>query len=434
MRKSVRSLAGRESPLWLRVAIVLLLLAVAAAVFVLLKKKSYPSSMTYSAYARVVMEQFAFWTGVLFWVLIILGHIVPRLVTGRRIDIPEFAQVVGNALHQAGGVLRNLVAAIAATSLLIITLAILCVAYMTLTRPLPAARAGVMVVPPNPQSSKLYLLRDQTVLVYDRHQRDRDGEMQALQNLFIGDAGQLQTIAVTADERRVFVSDFEHGVVHVLDTARGKEEAKHLDAGKTANAMALSNDGRKLYVAVTGPTPHAYIAVFDASTLERLTTIQDIGCPMSLFTASSKPYLFVATQCGKPGDLLYVIDTRDDRVVKHLSGFAVGSRVAASPDGEKVFVLSLDRISIVTKWRSAKPSIQRFPIAATSVAISRDGGLLLLGTEHGIVSMDARRDRFCQRVRLTARPREMAFTPDGWVYADLPDGLFLDHRKALECR
>jgi DNA-binding beta-propeller fold protein YncE len=429
-----RRFSDRESPLWLRVILMLLLLGVAIAVFAIFKKREYPTSLTWGAYARAVAEQFAFWTGVLFWLSIILGHIVPRLVTGGKIDIPEFAQVVGNGVRKAGAILRNLPAAIAAILVTAVGFTVLCIVYVTLSRPLPPASAGVIVIPANPESTKLYVLREGNVLVYDRNQRDADGRMRALQNLFVADAGQLQLIAVTADERRVFVSDYDHGVVHVLDVVRATEDETHLVVGRTANAMAFSSDGRKLYVAVTGPSPSPHIAVFDAATLAPLTSIRNIGCPMSLFAASAKPYLFVATQCGTPEDPLYVIDTRDDRVVKRIPGFAIGSRVVASPDGKKVFVLSHDRMSIVTNWSAAKPSIRAVSVTATSLAISADGELLLVGTGKGIMSMDSRLDRTCQRIELEAAPREMVFTPDGWVYADLPDRLFVDHRNALECR
>ena len=425
--------AERESPLWLRFLLVVMIAGILAGVFFVLKKRLFPTSMTYIQFATLVAEQFAFWTGALFWLVIVLGHIAPRLIVGRKVDIPEFAQVVGNGLYKIGGVLRNLLTAICALVVAAAGLLALVVVSVENARPLPPPSAGVLVLPTDSASSKLYLLDGQTVSIFDRSQRDRHGRMRPLQNFFLADAGQLASMAVTADERRIFVSDHDHGVVHILDPAKGVEESRHLDTGRTAYGMALSSDGRKLYVAVTGPAPRSRIIVFDAKSLALIHTIESVGCPISLFAAQRAPLLFVSTQCGAPEDPLYIFDTRDDRLLRKIPGFAVGSRVAATPDGEKIIVLSDDRTSIVTGWRSGNPAIRRLPIAASSLTISPDGQLFLIGTGKGLISIDTRRDAICRSVSLEAAPDAIAFTTDGWIFARLPDRIFIDHRHALEC-
>jgi hypothetical protein len=51
------------------------------------------------------------------------------------------------------------------------------------------------------------------------------------------------------------------------------------------------------------------------ATNKQVSTIGNVGCPEDLFAASTKPLLFVASQCGLNNDPLYVIDTRKDEVI-----------------------------------------------------------------------------------------------------------------------
>ena len=396
----------------------------------IVKAHWFPFSMSHGEYAQLIIKTVAVWTGILFWVVVIGGYILPRVLKGTSVVIPEPGTFVLKILNAAGRALANGLFVLSATIVGTGALIYLALLYTRVTAPVPAPPSGSIVFPGTSLSSRLYVLNETTVTIYDREQRDSDGKLHAIQALFVSDAGRLESMAVTADERRIFVTDSKHGLVHILDRQRSAEEA-HLYVGRTASPLALSSDGRKLYVGVIGPVPQ--IVVFDTIKLTRLTSIRDVGCPVSLYVPAARALLFVATQCGAPSDPMYVIDTRSDKTIAKVPGFAVGLKVVTSSDGAKAFVLSDQKLSTVRGYRDHRPLTTTMAIQASSLALSSDDQLLLIGTERGIVSFDAKNDKVCQFLPLEAAPSGMAVTADDWIYAQLPTRIFFGSRYALEC-
>jgi DNA-binding beta-propeller fold protein YncE len=210
--------------------------------------------------------------------------------------------------------------------------------------------------------------------------------------------------------------------------------------GKTAKSVTLSADGRKLYVGVVGPVPLGEIKVFDAVTVSEVTTIESVVCPVDLFAASNAPLLFVATQCGGANDPLYIIDTRTDKVIRVIPGFAVGQSVVATPDGKTAFVSTGDSLSVVRNCLTEEPKIRRTSVSVTAMALSPDGRTLLVGTQVGnqgdIFSLNALNGERCTSivpVGLEAPPPSIAIGPDGSLFAPMPTRLFVSDYRPFAC-
>jgi hypothetical protein len=213
--------------------------------------------------------------------------------------------------------------------------------------------------------------------------------------------------------------------------------------GKTATSVVLSADGRKLYVGVVGPIPLGKIRVFDAVTLTELGAIDNVGCPVDLFVPRARPLLFVATQCGLNNDPLYVIDTRKDKVIREIPGFATGSRVIATHDGRIVVISTGDRFYILRHYMNDSPDIRKVQISISAMALSRDEKTLLVGTSveykgqtvGEIISLDAETGTRCGNAPmiLEAPPQVIAIATDGGLLSPMPTRIVVGDSRALEC-
>ena len=107
--------------------------------------------------------------------------------------------------------------------------------------------------------------------------------------------------------------------------------------------MVVTPDKRKLFVSYVQPAPHGTIEVFDISNndyhqFQLVATINGVNCPEGLAVSSSGNRIYAASQCGLTQDSVFVIDTATNRVIDAIPGLAVGTDVAASPDGRHIFV------------------------------------------------------------------------------------------------
>lgn len=431
----VRNLLDRQTPKVVTILLVVAFLAAALLGLVLLKKELYPFSMTWGGYLFRVSDNVSIWTGRAVWVVLILTTILLPLLTGKPISIPDVSAFAQGLLQQVPRTLVRLTVAGPALMLSILLLLFLGVALARVSRPPAPPPAGLVVLPTDPRSPLVYRIAGRSVVVYDRRQGMQAGQILPSTVFPFANAGSLSRIAVTTDEKRLFATDAVHGLVHVLNTGRKDAyEDKPLPVGTTADAMAFSGDGRKLYVAVVGPIPEGRIHVFNVASLKETAVISGVGCPTGLFATARESLLFVATQCGGNNDPLYVFDTRTDRLLKTLPGFAVGTGVVATPDGSRVFVSTTDSLYIVKNYMRERSDTRRIPLPVSAMAISPNGHLLLVGTQGRILSVDVRREEVCHEVQLEAGPTAIAVAPDGAVFALLPERTFVTDSKALECR
>jgi WD40 repeat protein len=429
------SLLRRGTPRFISISIVVILFLDLVLGLVLLKQSRYPLSLTWGDYLFLVGDRVSVWTGRMVWIVVIAWTVLLPLLRGKQANIPEVSAFAQTFLKKIPAALAQLVVAV---PVLVLTTAFLMVlgvhAWSVSTPPAPPP-AGRLILPTNPQSTMMYRVADGSVVVYNRKQSSASGPLLPYRVFQLKDSGRIEKIAITSDERRIFATDFDRGLVHVVDTESSSNyEKQQLSVGRTASAIALSGDGRKLYVGVQGPVPEGTIDVFDSHSLREITSMDKVGCPVDLFAASKEPLLFVATQCGGGNDPLYVFDTRTDKLKKELPGFAVGSAVVATPDGSEVFVSTGDSLRIVKDYMTDRPYVRKIDMPVSSMAVSPDGRMLLVGTRNGIMSFDLQSEQVCLPTQLEADPSAIAFAPDGSVLASLPERIFLSDSKALECK
>jgi hypothetical protein len=395
------------------------------------RKTHSPFSTSLRQYFILRTDAFTKWAGRILLPLVLLFYVIPAWLTGsHNVAIPEVTTFIGSVLTRAFALLDNTLYESGILVLGVLGLVLTGVALRKALRPPPPSPAGRVVLPASRSSHLLYLVTNKNVEVLDRSQHGENGQLPIKKRFFV-DAGKLEKIAVSHDLKKLFVTDSEKGVVHVILDEGQDDERKELPVGVSATSLTLSGDGRKLYVGIIGPIPLGKVEVFDVTKLERISSLAEMGCPMDLFATSMAPLVFVATQCGGGQDPLYVLDTRTDRVIARIPGLAVGHRVVATPRGDKAFVSTGNRLCVVSNFRSRTPSIDSIPMPASSLAITSDGKLLLVGTEGGIRSMDTRTQKWVNSVSLEAVPSEIAISPDGVVFAQLPARMFVVDVRSL---
>jgi YVTN family beta-propeller protein len=195
-------------------------------------------------------------------------------------------------------------------------------------------------------------------------------------------------LAPPADAGRAYVSNEDDGTVTVLDTQRLAVIAT-VPIGKRPRGLALSRDGSRLYVAVSG--------------------LPKCPPPMRDEDCAKLPR-------DPQADGIAVIDTAALRTLPVIRGVSDPERVALSHDDRTLFVTDEDaaRLSVVDALHG-KPlagiAIGREP---EGVRVSPDGHWVLTTSEeeNSVAIIDARRHTLLRTVTVGKRPRDLAFTPD----------------------
>jgi DNA-binding beta-propeller fold protein YncE len=143
----------------------------------------------------------------------------------------------------------------------------------------------------------------------------------------------------------IFVLDAEREAIQFIDINKNSfaKFETSLRVHPTPKAMAITPDGRKLFVSHEQAAPNGYISVFDISKddpgeFREVSEIAGVNCPEGRAVSSKGDRLFVATQCGGDKDPVMVIDTAANTIVSSITGLAVGTSVAASRDGRRLYV------------------------------------------------------------------------------------------------
>jgi YVTN family beta-propeller protein len=195
-------------------------------------------------------------------------------------------------------------------------------------------------------------------------------------------------LAQPADAGRAYVSNEDDGTVTVLDTQRLALIAT-VPVGKRPRGLALSRDGSRLYVAVSG--------------------LPKCPPPMRDEDCAKLPR-------DPQADGIAVIDTAALRPLPVIRGVSDPERVALSHDGRTLFVTDEDaaRLSVLDALHGtpvAGIAIGREP---EGVRVSPDGRWVLTTSEeeNSVAIIDARRHTLVRTVAVGKRPRDLAFTPD----------------------
>jgi YVTN family beta-propeller protein len=185
-----------------------------------------------------------------------------------------------------------------------------------------------------------------------------------------------------------YVSNEDDGSVSVIDTGTLKVLAS-VTVGKRPRGLALSRDGSRLYVAVSGlpkcPPP-----------------IPDEEC--------------AKLPRDREADGVAEVDTATLKPLRLLRGVTDPERVELSRDGRSLFVTDEDAASLSVLQVASGKLIASVPVGREpeGVRASPNGRWILVTSESGdsVAIIDAHRHTLLHTVSVGKRPRDLAFTPD----------------------
>jgi YVTN family beta-propeller protein len=198
-------------------------------------------------------------------------------------------------------------------------------------------------------------------------------------------------LAPGAHAGRAYVSNEDDGTVSVLDTQQLAVVAT-IPVGKRPRGLALSHNGKRLYVAVSG--------------------VPKCPPPMRDEDCAKLPR-------DRAADGIAVLDTATLQPLPMIRGVSDPERVALSPDGRTMFVTEEDsaRLAVVDAPRGMVVTGIVIGPEPEGVRVSPDGHWVLTTSEedNSIAIIDARRHARLHTVRVGKRPRDLAFSEDGHV-------------------
>lgn len=181
----------------------------------------------------------------------------------------------------------------------------------------------------------------------------------------------------------VLVSDEAAGVIHRIDATTLKP-LPPIHVGKRPRGLALSPDGRRLYIAVSDENR---VAVIDVAAAREVASLPSGPDPETIALAPGGGRLYVANE---DDSLLSVIDVAAGKLVAEVP-------VGGEPEG---------------------------------TAISPDGALIVQASEAASLAhvIDASSLKVIDNLLVDTRPRHIAFTPDGrqfWVSSEVRGSISL---------
>ena len=220
---------------------------------------------------------------------------------------------------------------------------------------------------------------------------------------------------------RLYVSNERAGTIQVVDTATDQVVAA-ARIGDRPRGLALSPDGRRLYVAVSwwrdGKRPRTdreRIAAVDAKTLKPVRDYLGGTDPECVAVSPDGQRLYLSNEDAGTAAIV------DVATGKQRATLVVGTEpegVTASPDGRWVYVTA-ETSNVVTVIDAKKEQVAANIMvdARPRVAIfTRDGTRAWVSAEIGgsVSLIDVKRNRVLKRIRLAAadKPVGMVLSPD----------------------
>ena len=157
----------------------------------------------------------------------------------------------------------------------------------------------------------------------------------------IGERGRPeQMLAVRRGQSHwIFVTDTKSNKVHVIE---GDTIIGSFSVGLAPRSLAVTPDGRKLFVSNEQPIPSGVIQAFDIEGPDPnkyvvTAAIKNVTCPQGLALSPRGNLLYVATQCGGGKDPVFIINTATNKIEGSIPELAVGTSVAVSADGSRLY-------------------------------------------------------------------------------------------------
>jgi YVTN family beta-propeller protein len=195
-------------------------------------------------------------------------------------------------------------------------------------------------------------------------------------------------LAQPARAERVYVSNEDDGTVAVIDADRGAAIAT-IAVGKRPRGLALSRDGKLLYVALSGVPK----------------------CPPPI----------TDEECAKlprdrAADGIAVVDTARLERTRVLTGVSDPERVALGRDGRRLYVSEEDaaRLAVVDAARGRILATVPAGREPEGVRVSPNGRWVLVTSEEDntVTIVDTKSLSVVGKATVGTRPRDLAFSPD----------------------
>jgi len=201
-------------------------------------------------------------------------------------------------------------------------------------------------------------------------------------------AGSWLALAPAAEAARAYVSNEDDGTVTVVDTQRLTAVAT-LPVGKRPRGLALSHDGTRLYVALSG--------------------LPKCPPPMTDADCARLPR-------DSQADGIAVIDTATLRPLNVMRGVSDPERVEVSHDDRTLYVSEEDagRLAVLDVARASVRATVTVGREPEGVRASPDGRWVLVTSEEEstLAVIDAHKHALLNSVKVGKRPRDIAITPD----------------------
>jgi YVTN family beta-propeller protein len=240
-------------------------------------------------------------------------------------------------------------------------------------------------------------------------------------------SGAAKSLVTRADGNQLFVVDYD-GSVSVVDT---RDYTTQMLWGGRASAMAVSPDGRHLYVAhdqVTDGGAGGAVSVIDtgSATTVAIVPVNDVAA-LAISPDGGRLY---AVSCERrtyyqyPAGRLSVIDTAGHAVVETMAVGACPETAAASPDGAHLYITHYDTCSVsavnLTTGSVAAVALQDAPLA---VVFSPDSAHAYVCNVRSFTVIDTATND-TDDIHVGDLPRGLQLSPDGKraYIANLGDG------------
>ncbi|MCX4509362.1 serine/threonine-protein kinase [Streptomyces sp. NBC_01619] len=221
-------------------------------------------------------------------------------------------------------------------------------------------------------------------------------------------------VALSPDGRRVYVTNFSSDSVSVIDTATNRTVDDPIPVGNSPSGVAVSPDGRRVYVT---NNDSASVSVIDATKNRTMGNPIPVGDTPEGVAVSRDGRVYVAN--GK-SDSVSVIDPVTNRTVGNpirVGRFPAG--VAVSPNGRRVYVTSMKPASVTVIDTATNRTVgSPIPVEKrpTGVAVSPDGRRVYVTnfSSDSVSVIDTATNRTVgSPLPVEKRPTGVAVSPDG---------------------
>lgn len=228
-----------------------------------------------------------------------------------------------------------------------------------------------------------------------------------------------QGVAATPDGTKLYIADTGQYDVLVVEAAGGSTRSLHV--GPFPHDVAISPGGRKVYATVTGGDTGSggsdTVAVIDTRSDKVTRHIRVGNAPRQVVFAAGGARAYVTYDSG-----VAVLDARKDRVIRTIRDTAGPQGIAVDPAGRTLYVTEprADTVSVIDAASGRVLARIPVPDQPWGVAVSPDGAKAYVSRMNAdaVAVIDTAARKIRRTVAVGRLPSVVAITPDGteaWV-------------------